>query len=155
MMILRKARMQDVEPIHKLINDWADKGLMLPRSRNMLYEGLREITLAEDEGRIIGAASLHILWEDLAEVRAMAVAPDYGKQGVGKTIIQALLEEARQLGIVKVFALTYQQGFFEKCGFHEITKENLPHKVWKECIDCPKFPNCDEVAMLIHLGPQE
>ncbi|ABZ82736.1 acetyltransferase, gnat family [Heliomicrobium modesticaldum Ice1] len=150
-MILRKAKMNDVEDIHALISESAAEGLMLARSRSLLYEGLRDITVAEEAGRIVGTGSLHILWEDLAEIRALAIIKDARGKGIGRAIVDMLIKEAKDLGIDRVFALTYQEGFFSKCGFSVVPKELLPHKVWKECIDCPKFPNCDEVAMLLQV----
>lgn len=151
-MKFRKAKMADVESIHGLINNYANQGLMLARSRNMLYETIREFTVAVDEtDQVVGAAALHIIWEDLAEVRALAMDEKYRGKGVGRALVNDLIEEAKELGIFRVFSLTYQQGFFEKVGFHVVTKEELPHKVWKECINCAKFPNCDEIAMVIDL----
>lgn len=144
----RKAKITDVEPIHALITDHAEKGLMLARPRTMLYESLREFTVAEAQGQVVGAGSLHIIWEDLAEIRALAVAPGYAKMGIGRSLVNMFIEEARELAIPRVFALTYQQGFFEKCGFKVVAKESLPQKVWKECVNCPKFPNCEEIAMI-------
>lgn len=151
-MIYRKARFSDVEEIHKLVNDYATQGLMLARSRNVLYETLREFILAEDEGRVVGVGALHLIWDELAEVRTMAIAPEYKGKGVGRKIVETLIEEGRGLGVSQIFALTYQPGFFGKLGFSEIPKENLPHKVWKECINCPKFPNCDETAVKLNLS---
>lgn len=145
----RKAKITDVEPIHALITHYADKGLMLARPRTLLYESLREFTVAVDQDRVVGAGSLHIIWEDLAEIRALAVAPEYAKKGIGRGLVVKFLNEARELAIPRVFALTYQAGFFEKCGFKIIEKEDLPQKVWKECVNCPKFPNCEEIAMII------
>lgn len=150
-MEFRKARFSDVEQIHKLVNDYAAEGLMLARARNVLYETLREFILAEDDGMIVGVGALHLIWDSLAEVRTMAVAPAYKGQGVGRQIVEQLLEEGRELGVTQIFALTYQPGFFAKLGFHEVPKEELPHKVWKECINCPKFPNCDETAVTINI----
>ncbi|ADG83131.1 N-acetyltransferase GCN5 [Thermincola ferriacetica] len=150
-MIYRKAKITDVEDIHALLAHYAGEGLMLARPRSKLYESIREFSVAEKDGKIVGAGSLHIIWEDLAEVRALAVAPEYREKGIGRTLVNIFLEEARNLGIPKVFTLTYQRGFFEKCGFRLISKDVLPHKVWKECIDCPKFPNCDENALVIDL----
>lgn len=147
-MIIRKAKITDVEAIHALITHYADEDLMLARSRAMLYETIREFSVAEEDSKIIGAGALHIIWEDLAEVRALAVAPDYKGKNVGRTLVEEFLNEARELGLLKVFALTYQPGFFEKCGFHQVSKDKLPHKVWRECIDCPKFPNCEETALV-------
>ncbi|MTV49158.1 N-acetyltransferase [Heliobacillus mobilis] len=150
-MILRKAKMSDVEDVHALIGESAEEGLMLARSRSLLYENLRDMIVAEVEGVIVGTGALHILWEDLAEIRALAIQKEARGKGIGRDIVEKLLEEAKSLGIAKVFALTYQEGFFKKCGFEVVGKDKLPHKVWKECIDCPKFPNCDEVAMLIQV----
>lgn len=147
----RKAKITDVEPIHALITDYANKGLMLARPRTLLYESLREFTIAEDRDRVVGAGSLHIIWEDLAEIRALAVAPDYAGKGIGRGLVDRFINEARELIIPRVFALTYQQKFFEKCGFTIVEKESLPQKVWKECVNCPKFPNCEEIAMIIDI----
>lgn len=151
MMLFRKAAFKDVEELHKLVNDYAEKGLMLPRSRNVIYETLRDVVLAEEDGVVIGSGALHLIWNELAEIRALAVAPNYNKQGVGSRIVEKLTEEAKELGVKTLFALTYQPGFFAKHGFYEIPKEKLPHKVWKDCINCPKFPNCDETAMVKEL----
>jgi len=147
----RKAKITDVEPIHALITYYADQGLMLARPRAMLYESLREFTIAEDQGLVIGAGALNIIWEDLAEIRALAVAPAYTGRGIGRNLVNMFISEARDLAISRVFVLTYQQKFFEKCGFKLIAKELLPQKVWKECVNCPKFPNCEEVAMIIDI----
>lgn len=153
MITYRKATMRDVEDLHFLINQFAEKGLMLPRSRNVLYESLREFTLIVDEGKVIGAGALHISWEDLAEIRALALKPEYHGQGLGKKLIETLMQEAQDLAIGKVFALTYQVEFFKRCGFREVSKDELPHKIWTECINCPKFPNCDEVAVVKEVHP--
>jgi len=147
-MILRKARIQDVETMAAIVNHNAELGLMLPRSRNMFYEHIREFTVAEIEGQIVGVASLHILWSDLAEIRALAVLEDHRQKGIGRRIVEALEEEARELGCPRLFALTYKPEFFEYCGYQEVSKEELPQKVWTECINCFKFPNCTEVALI-------
>lgn len=150
-MIIRKARMCDVEEVHALITHYADRGLMLARSRSMLYEGIREISIAEDRGKLVGTGMLHIIWEDLAEIRSIAVHKDFQQSGIGRMLVNAFLCEARELKIPRVFALTYQAGFFAKCSFRVVPKESLSQKVWKECINCPKFPNCDEEAVVIDL----
>jgi amino-acid N-acetyltransferase len=146
-MKLRKARIADVEEMMLLINSNAEQGLMLGRSRNMLYENIREFLLAEIDGQVVGVASLHILWSDLAEIRALAVSNDYKRKGIGTLIVKGLEEEARELGCTKLFALTYQPEFFKYCGYEEVSKEQMPQKVWSECINCIKFPNCDETAV--------
>ena len=143
----RKARLEDVPTIQALINSYAEQGAMLPRSLSLIYENLRDFQVVEEEGQLIGVGALHILWDDLAELRAVAVKPPLGR-GVGRFLIESLLAEAREIGFHRVFALTNQPGFFEKVGFQVISKEQLPHKVWKECINCAKFPNCDEVALI-------
>ncbi|MHB8156324.1 MAG: N-acetyltransferase [Desulfocucumaceae bacterium] len=147
-MIIRKARMCDIEKVHQLITHYADSGLMLARSRSMLYEGIREILVVEEQGQLVGTGMLHIIWEDLAEIRSIAVHPDFQKSGIGRRLVDAFLAEAHELKIPRVFALTYQAGFFIKCNFRIVPKETLSQKVWKECINCPKFPNCDEEAVI-------
>lgn len=151
LVIYRKAKMSDVEALHGLINDFAQKGLMLPRSRNTIYETLREFVVVEDLGKVIGAGALHIIWDDLAEVRALTVSSDYQKRGIGQRLVEELRREAEELEVHQLFALTYQVGFFKKCGFNEVSKDTMPPKVWKECINCPKFPNCDEVAVIRYI----
>ncbi|MGQ9823375.1 MAG: N-acetyltransferase [Desulfotomaculales bacterium] len=149
-MLIRKAKLSDIEAIHNLISYYAERNLMLARPRAVLYEAVREFTVAEENGRLVGAGSLHIIWEDLGEIRALAVDPLYTGQGIGRTLVKAFIEEARELELPRVFALTYQEGFFTRCGFRVIPKEELPQKVWKECINCPKFPKCEEVAVIIN-----
>ena len=145
----RKATFDDVEAIYALVSDYATDGVMLPRSRNTLYETLRDMVIAEnDEGEIVGVGGLHLIWDRLAEIRTMAVSPKMTRQGIGAEIVTRLIDEGKAVGVEKFFTLTYKPGFFQTLGFRTITKEELPHKVWKECIDCPKFPNCDEIAMV-------
>lgn len=151
-MLYRKATFRDVEAIQQVINQYADKGQMLARSRNMIYETLRDFVVAEQDGRIIGVGALHLVWDELAEIRALAIEPDYVGKGIGRHIVELLAEEAVKLGVKTLFTLTYQPKFFESIGFHEVPKETLSHKVWKECINCPKFPNCDEIAMVRNIG---
>lgn len=148
MLIFRKAIMNDVEELHGLINHYAQQGLMLARPRSLFYEALREFTVVEEDGKFLGTGGLHIIWEDLAEIRALALASAAQGRGIGAKLVEVLMDEARELGISKVFALTYQKDFFEKCGFILVEKEDLSQKVWKDCINCPKFPNCDENAMV-------
>lgn len=149
--ILRKARLSDVEDMYQLVNNYATNGLMLPRPRSLLYECIRDFVIAEKDGQMVGTVALHILWGDLAEVRALAIRDDVQKTGIGRCLVEYCLDEARNLGLPRVFTLTYQPGFFQKLGFTVINKEAMPQKVWTECINCPKFPNCDEVCLEIHL----
>lgn len=147
-MIYRKPTFDDIEEIYNLINIHAQQGVMLARSRNTLYETLRDMIVAEEDGKIIGVGGIHIIWNRLVEVRSMAVLPDRVHQGIGSEIVKRLLEEARTLQAEKAFTLTYKLSFFQSLGFKTIVKDDLPPKVWKDCIDCPKFPNCDEVSMI-------
>jgi N-acetylglutamate synthase and related acetyltransferases len=147
-MIIRKAKLSDSETIHKLVNYYAKKGLMLARSRSSIYEYIRDYSVMEIDGEVIGVGALSILWTDLAEVRTLAVKESFSGQGIGKKLVEHFLSEAEELGIKKVFTLTYQTAFFDKCGFKEVSKEHMPHKIWKDCLNCPKFPNCDEVLMV-------
>jgi amino-acid N-acetyltransferase len=152
MILYRHAKLSDVEEIIKLINQYAEKGLMLPRTRSTLYEGIREFVVAVEDKQLIGAGSLHIIWEDLAEIRTLAVEQNHQRRGIGRKIIEILLQEAMQLHCPQVFTLTYQVDFFTRMGFKLIDKEKMPQKVWKDCINCVKFPNCDENAMIYNLG---
>ena len=147
-MIYRKARFDDIESIFGLVHIYAAQGEMLPRSRNTLYENLRDMVIAESGSEVVGVGALHIMWDRLAEVRMMAIAPAYMRRGIGTEIVRWLLDEGDALGIEKVFTLTYKPDFFRKLGFIRISREELPQNVWKECIDCPKYPNCDEIAMI-------
>ncbi|HON55636.1 MAG TPA: N-acetyltransferase [bacterium] len=145
---IRKAVINDIEQIQNLIATFAKNNEMLPRSLNDLIEGIREFVVIENEKKeIIACGALHITWLDIAEVRSLATRQDYQHHGLGKKIISYLIKEAKKIGIKKIFALTYKPGFFEKCGFKIINKDALPKKVWTECIKCPKFPNCDEIAV--------
>lgn len=146
--MIRKARMSDIKKIQKLINAYAQEEALLPRSLNELYENMRDFFVWKEKGKILGCCALHISWEDLAEIKSLAVSKKMRRGGIGSRLLQAALQEAKDLGMKKVFALTNQEKFFKKNGFKRIKKENLPHKIWGECIRCPKFPECDEVAML-------
>ena len=149
--MIRKAKLSDVKDIYKLIETFANKGEMLHRPLTDIYDNLRDFYVYEENGIVIGACALHISWEDMGEIRSLAVSEAAGGKGVGSLLINSCLDEARALGIPKVFALTYKPGFFEKLGFKPIGKEVLPHKVWGECVRCFKFPNCDEMAVMIEL----
>jgi amino-acid N-acetyltransferase len=146
--IIRRATLADVEEMHALINHFADKGWMLPKARSALYQNIRDFYVAEGQGALAGCGALHVLWVDLGEIRSLAVAERFQKNGVGRRIAEALLRDADSLRLPRVFALTYQEPFFERLGFAKVDKTTMPHKVWGECMDCPKFPNCDEVAVI-------
>lgn len=146
--MIRKATIADVKTIHKLLMEYARDGLMLSRSLADIYEALRDFYVFEQDGVVAGTVCLHICWEDLAEVRSLAVDHVFEGKGIGRQLVEICLDEARQLGLKRVFALTYKQAFFEKLGFHVIEKSELPHKVWGDCLKCAKFPDCDEIAMI-------
>lgn len=146
-----KAVIPDVVQIHKIVNSHAQKGDMLPRSLNAIYENIRDFFVAKSGDKVLGCGALHIDWSDLAEIKAVAVDAEYHKSGIGKEIVEACINEAKELGLKKVFLLTYKPEFFGKYGFNIIDKNELPHKVWSECINCPKFPDCNETAMIQYL----
>ena len=148
---VQKARIIDAEQMHKLINSFADRGEMLARSLSEIYENIRDYFVIREGERVIACAALHIFWSDLAEIKSVAVAEDSQRQGIGDQLIESCLKEAEGLGIPKVFCLTYKTAFFEKCGFSQIDKMELPQKIWIECYRCPKYPNCDETALIYHL----
>lgn len=146
-----KARIDDVPQIQKLVNHFAAKGEMLPRALSEIYEHIRDFCVVRSEEGVVGCGALHVFWSDLAEIRALAVAEEVQDKGVGALVMEACIEEARALGIATVFCLTYRTDFFERFGFHEVDKKELPHKIWAECLRCPKFPDCDEVALVCPL----
>ncbi|TAL22210.1 MAG: N-acetyltransferase [Nitrospirae bacterium] len=150
-MKIRKAKTSDIKYIHRLVNEFAKKEKMLPRSLNDLYESIRDLFVYEDKGQIKGACALHIMWDDLAEIRSLAVSNDLQGKGIGKRLLTTCIKEAKGLGIKRVFALTYQPEFFRKIGFTDIDKSKLPQKIWGDCLRCPKFPECDEDAVIIEL----
>lgn len=149
--MLRKARITDVKEIQKLLTHFANRGDMLSRSLSELYEAIRDFYIVEDSGRLLGVSALHIVWDDLAEIRSVAVAEDAGRKGVGTEVVAACISEARELGLKKLFCLTYKPDFFARFGFTVVDKSQLPHKVWSDCIKCVKFPDCDEIAMVMDL----
>jgi len=143
--------MGDVEPIFALVSAYGRRQIMLPRSRADLYESLREFQVAEGDGALVGCAALAIQWDGLAEIKSLAVTEAAQGGGVGGRLVAACLDEARALRIGRVFALTMALAFFERLGFERIEKADLPHKIWADCVRCPKFPNCDEEALAIDL----
>ena len=150
---IRNARMQDVRGIHSLLMDCANREELLPRSLNDLYGHLRDfVVLADrDDESVHGCCALAITWTDLAEIRSLAVGPQAQKQGWGHKLVEACLSEAVLLGVYRVFTLTYVPGFFSTLAFVQTTKDVLPQKVWADCLNCPKFPECDEIAMILEL----
>jgi amino-acid N-acetyltransferase len=149
--MIRKAQINDVKEIQKLLMKYASQGDMLSRSLSELYESLRDFYVYADDGTLLGTAALHIVWDDLAEVRSVAVAEEAGRKGIGSQLVLACISEARQIGLKRIFCLTYKPDFFAKLGFRLVDKSELPQKVWGDCIKCVKFPDCDENAMILDL----
>ncbi|HHT9114924.1 MAG: N-acetyltransferase [Planctomycetes bacterium] len=153
--MLRKATIDDIEKIYKLINDFAAKNVMLPRSLSELYENIRDFFVFIQDDTLVGCAALHIFWKDLAEIKSVAVLETTQRKGIGGKLVRVCIREARKLRIAKMFVLTYVPEFFEKCGFRKIEKETLPHKIWSECVKCHKFPDCGEVPLILELGKND
>jgi len=151
--MIRKARIADVVEIHKMLWRFSKAEKLLARSLSELYTTLRDIVVFEDEaGRILGCCCLHIVWEDLAEIRSLAVLESHRHHGIGGRLVEACVSEAKALGICRLFALTYEVGFFEHLGFRLVDKNMFPQKVWADCLHCPKFPNCDESALVLDIA---
>ncbi len=149
--MIRRARITDVRAIHQLLLVYANDGQLLGRSLADIYDSLRDFHVYEENGEILGIGALAICWEDLAEVRSLAVVAGQQGKGVGRKIVESCLKEATEFGIKRVFALTYQPDFFKLLGFFDIEKSELPQKIWGDCINCVKFPDCDEFALAINL----
>ena len=146
--MIRKAKLNDIKEIQRLIKLYAPRGGILPRSLSELYDHLRDFFVFVRNRKVIGICALHICWDDLAEIRSLAVEEEDQNKGIGAKLVKACLEESRLLGVKRVFALTYQPDFFEKLGFKKVDKTVLPHKIWTDCLKCVKFPDCDEIAVL-------
>ena len=149
--MIRKATIEDIKEIQELINFYAKQDKMLPRSLNELYENIRDFFVYEEDGKILGCCSLHIAWENLAEIKSLAVQEANQKKGIGEMLVKHALEDAKKLKVKRVFALTYAPVFFEKLGFKRIEHAELPHKIWSECIKCIKFPDCEENALALDI----
>ena len=152
---IRKARTSDAQSMQRLINGFADKGAMLHRSLSELYENIRDFFVVEERAEVVACGALHVSWKDLAELKSLAVAETHQGRGYGKRLITACVAEAEDIGLSRVFALTYVPQLFVKAGFSEVDKSMLPRKVWTECVYCPKFPDCGEIAVLIAIGGAE
>jgi len=148
--VIRKAKVADVKFIHQFLSEFSSRGEVLPRSLSEIYDNLRDhfVYCHEGEEAVVGACAIHVSWEDLAEIRSLVVKEEFRKRGIGRTLVESCIAEARELGIRRVFVLTYKTHFFENRGFHIIEKSILPHKIWADCLKCVKFPDCDEVAMM-------
>lgn len=146
--MIRKATIQDIKDIHKLLQELGGKGKLLPRPLSQLYDHIRNFSVYVHEGNFAGCCSLSICWEDLAEIRSLAVKKEYQGMRIGEKLVKSKLPEAEELGIKKIFTLTYVPDFFKKLEFKPIEKYNLPLKIWADCIHCVKFPHCDEISLI-------
>jgi len=149
--IIRKAHLNDTKEIAKLLKYYAERGVVLGRNEPEISDKIREFTVCEVDGTILGAVSLAIFWEKLAEIRSLVIAPGNQRKGYGKKLVLFSLREAKELGCKTVFTLTYEQDFFRKQGFTLADKHDFSQKIWAECTKCMKFPDCDETAMSINL----
>lgn len=154
-MKIRSARVSDVKAIHALIAFYAERKEMLPRPINDLYENIQEYIVADDKGTIVGCCALHVSWEDLAEIKALAISEKYQRKGVGSRLVNTLQDRARELGIIKTFALTFKPNFFLRLGYTQIPRETLPHKIWGECVRCHLFPDCGEIPLIKDLSKKD
>jgi amino-acid N-acetyltransferase len=152
-LVVRKAVMHDIPHILDLINGYAAKGIMLPRTEFELSEAIRDFTVVMLENRLLGCGALHFYSPTVAEIRSLAVAEHAKIHGVGRKLVEALCREAEQYELDAVFAFTYVDRFFDKVGFHVVERGILPLKAWKDCVRCPKFQACDEIAVLRVLRP--
>lgn len=150
-----RATVRDAQQIHELINFWAARGDMLPRTLGETYEHLRDFFVIRDGDEVLACVALHITWSDLAEIKSLAVREDRQTGGFGSALVRACLDEGRALGLERLFALTYRPGFFERLDFAQVDVMTLPRKVWNECYRCPKFPGCNEIAMTVDLQPAD
>ncbi len=153
-LIIRKAAMRDIGPILDLINGYAAKGIMLPRTEFEVSEDIRDFSVIRSGGRLVGCGALHFYTPSIGEIRSLAVSEDSKTHGIGRRLIETLVEEANSYTLDAVFAFTYVAGFFRKMGFQEVERGELPLKVWKDCVRCPKFQCCDEIAVLRALRPE-
>jgi len=147
--MIRKAKIRDIPRIHHLLSDFAEQGFLLARPLSKLYDDIRDFSVFVDEAdQALGCCALQICWEDLAEIRSLAVQPDHWGRQIGTRLVESAFADAAGFDIKKLFVLTYSPVFFKKFGFFRIDKTQLPLKIWSDCITCVKFPNCDETAMM-------
>ena len=148
--MIRKATIKDIKAIHALLHQYGREGQLLPRPLSVLYDHVRDFTVYVDnkDGGVLGCCALQFCWDDLAEIRSLAVHPEHVGKGIGSKLVEHALSDAKSFGIQKVFALTYRPSFFNQFGFQQIDRSELPIKIWADCIACIKFPDCDEIAMM-------
>lgn len=145
--MLRRAKVGDVKAIKSLIDAYREEGSLLPRPLTEIYENVRDFFVIQEEGKIVGCVALHVVWEHLAEIKSLVVDREFRGRGYGDQLILAAMRDTRDLQVEQVFALTAIPSYFASRGFNEMDKAQLPHKIWAECVKCPKFPDCDEVAV--------
>jgi amino-acid N-acetyltransferase len=150
----RKAAMRDIAPILELINGYAARGIMLPRTEFEMSESIRDFTVVMGGDRLLGCGALHFYSPEVGEIRSLAVREEAKTHGVGRRLVEELVREAAEYGLTAVFAFTYVVDFFKRVGFHEVERGELPLKAWKDCLRCPKFQCCDEVAVMRILRPE-
>lgn len=143
--------MADAKGIYNLINYYAERGRMLHRSLESIYEKLRDFMVYVDDQQVLGCVALQISWKDLAEVRSLAVSSSQRGKGIGKALVKRLVREARTIGLKRIFALTFEPEFFRRVGFKDVDRETLPTKVWRDCVFCPDADDCKEVAMVMDI----
>jgi amino-acid N-acetyltransferase len=148
--MIRKATIKDIKAIHALLHQYGREGQLLPRPLSVLYDHVRDFSVYVDnkDGGVLGCCALQFCWDDLAEIRSLAVHPENVGKGIGSKLVEHALSDAKSFGIQKVFALTYRPSFFKRFGFQQIDRSELPIKIWADCIVCIKFPDCDEIAMM-------
>ncbi len=152
--MIRKAKLQEVPQIFRLLSDFSGRWNILPRSLSELYSFVRDYFVYKEDGRgedILGIAALHVFWENLGEIRSLMVIPEQQGQGIGSKLVESCLEEARTLGLKQIFVLTDRLDFFRRFGFKEFPREKLHPRIWADCVKCLKFPDCDEVPMVLEL----
>ena len=154
--MIRKAKIKDIKAIHRLLQQYGNKGQLLPRPLSKLYDHIRDflVYVEDPDETVIGCCALQICWEDLSEIRSLAVQPQYQGQKIGAKLTEAALDEAKAFNVAKVFTLTYQPDFFKRYGFNIIDRAELPLKIWGECILCVKYPNCDDIAMMKEINQE-
>lgn len=150
---VRKAAMRGIPPLLELINSYAGRGIMLPRTEFEISENIRDFSVAYDGPELMGCGALHFYTPVSAEVRSLAVRPEAKGHGIGRAIVESLENEARENELETIFAFTYVPQFFARVGFHETERGELPLKAWKDCLRCPKFHSCDEIAVMKRLRP--
>jgi len=149
--VIRKAKIKDVKSIYRILLYFGRKNMLLPRPLMELYENIQNFWVAEKNNKVIGCCSMHVVSENLAEIRSLAVLPRYQNRGIGKRLIYEVAREMKNIGLKETFVLTFNEKYFKKIGFKRISREKLPHKIWRDCINCPMFPECDEKPLIVKI----